>query len=146
MHIELEELKKNDLIAYEGNGPYLLFGRELIQLFDIIFHGDKVSQGCKVLNDEVKLLEEYLETDEFEELQDAADSIRSDTESGRKVLYITGPTDQLQECVRPGEQSDLSIPVCSAEEGANGCYSENDSPSIDRGLVDLWAKVVSRFS
>ena len=74
----------------EGNGPYLLFGRELIQLFDIIVHGDKVSQGCKVLNDEVKLLEEFLETDEFEELQDAADSIRSDTESGRKVLYITG--------------------------------------------------------
>ena len=63
----------------------LLIGRELIQLFDIIVHGDKVSQGCKVLNDEVKLLEEFLETDGFEELQDAADSIRSDTESGRKV-------------------------------------------------------------
>jgi len=39
----------------EGNGPYLLFGRELIQLFDIIVHGDKVSRGCKVLNDEFRL-------------------------------------------------------------------------------------------
>ena len=47
LHIELEELKKSDLIAYEGNGPYLLFGRELSLLFDIIFMEIRSLKGAR---------------------------------------------------------------------------------------------------
>ena len=96
------------LRVIEGNGPYLLFGRELIQLFDIIVHGDKVSQGCKVLNDEVKLLEEFLETDDFEELQELPEG-----EDDRVTLPLPdNEREKVRELLIPLLESPKELPFC----------------------------------
>jgi hypothetical protein len=97
------------LRVIEGDGPYLLLGRELIELFDIVIQGGKVSQGSKVLNDEVKLLEEFLETDEFEELEE----LPNDGEDDRVTLPVSVEEQAVvRELLIPLLESPKELPFC----------------------------------
>lgn len=95
------------LISNSAEEPYILFGRSLISQFDLVTDGSSVSQKGIVLDDDVKMLEDFATLEDLDEIGQSVDD-------DERVLFRLSSEDDFRskDLVKSLLNEEMDLPFC----------------------------------